>query len=120
MASQPPTNLSLRPGNPDFLDLPWDFPLEQWSQHCARREQVPRGLSRHPVEFVNYSGIVYAFKEMPLNLAESEYNLLLHMEGIRLPSVTPVGYAATNTAQGERSVLITRFLDRSLPQAPVI
>lgn len=115
MASQPPSNLSLRPGNPDFLDLPWDFPLEQWSQHCARLEQVPRGLSRHPVEFVNYSGIVYAFKEMPLNLAESEYNLLLHMEGIRLPSVTPVGYAATNTAQGERSVLITRFLDRSLP-----
>jgi hypothetical protein len=115
MASLPPLNLSLRPGNPDFLDLPWGFPLEEWSQHCERLEKVPRGLSRHPVEFVNYSGTVYAFKEMPLLLAENEYNLLLQMEGMRLPAVTPVGHAITETTQGKRSVLITRFLDRSLP-----
>ena len=89
--------------------------MSEWSQHCLRLEEVPRGLSRHPVEFVNYSGKIYALKEMPPGLAEEEYNLLLHMEGLRLPGVTPVGHAVNETTQGPRSVLITRFLDRSLP-----
>jgi len=115
MTSLPLLNLSLRPGHPDFLDLPWSFPMSEWSQHCLRLEEVPRGLSRHPVEFVNYSGKIYALKEMPPGLAEEEYNLLLHMEGLRLPGVTPVGHAVNETTQGPRSVLITRFLDRSLP-----
>lgn len=115
MTSLPLLNLSLRPGHPDFLDLPWGFPMSEWSQHCLRLEEVPRGLSRHPVEFVNYSGKIYALKEMPPGLAEEEYNLLLHMEGLRLPGVTPVGHAVSETTQGPRSVLITRFLDRSLP-----
>ena len=115
MTSLPPLNLSLRPGHPDFLDLPWEFPMSEWSQHCPRLEEVPRGLSRHPVEFVNYSGKIYAIKEMPVGVAEEEYNLLLHMEGLRLPGVTPVGHAVNETTKGLRSVLITRFLDRSLP-----
>jgi hypothetical protein len=115
MTSLPPLNLTLRPGHPDFLDLPWGIPLKEWSQHCPRLEEVPRGLSRHPVEFVNYSGTIYALKEMPPALAEEEYNLLLHLEGLRLPGVTPVGHAVIDTTQGQRSVLITRFLDRSLP-----
>lgn len=89
--------------------------MSEWSQHCPLLEEVPRGLSRHPVEFVNYSGTIYAIKEMPPGLAEEEYNLLLHMEGLRLPGVTPVGHAVNETTQGPRSVLITRFLDRSLP-----
>ena len=89
--------------------------MSEWSQHCPRLEEVPRGLSRHPVEFVNYSGKIYAIKEMPVGVAEEEYNLLLHMEGLRLPGVTPVGHAVNETTKGLRSVLITRFLDRSLP-----
>ncbi|RPI31914.1 MAG: hypothetical protein EHM70_10300, partial [Chloroflexota bacterium] len=48
--------LTLRPGHPDFLDLPWDLPLGHWAGHCARLEEVTRGVSRHPVVFVNYSG----------------------------------------------------------------
>jgi Domain of unknown function (DUF4032) len=34
---------------------------------------------------------------------------------LRLPAVTPVGHATTHTSQGPGSVLITRYLDRSLP-----
>jgi hypothetical protein len=78
-------------------------------------EDVPRGLSRHPVEFVNYFGMVYGIKEMPPDLAENEFNLLLSIEEMRLPGVSPVGHAVTKTIIGKRSVLITRFLDRSLP-----
>lgn len=115
MTSSLPLNISLRPGNPDFLDLPWDFPLSDWSGRCRYLEEVPHGLSRHPVAFVNISGEIFALKEMPLNLAEQEYDLLLHLEGLRLPAVTPVGHALTDTVAGQKGVLITRFLDRSLP-----
>jgi hypothetical protein len=53
--SSPEFALFLRPGHPDFLDLPWERPLEEWVGH-SRLVEVPRGLSRHPVLFVNYDG----------------------------------------------------------------
>jgi hypothetical protein len=115
MTPSTPMNIFLRPGCPDFQDLPWEYPLNEWALHCQYLEDVPRGLSRHPVEFVNYFGTIYAFKEMPPELAEDEFNLLLSIEELRLPGVTAVGHAVTNTMVGKRSVLITRFLDRSLP-----
>jgi hypothetical protein len=108
-------NIFLRPSQPDFHDLPWEYPLSEWLEHCKYLEEVPRGLSRHPVQFVNYSGAIYAIKEMPPGLAETEFNLLLSIEERRLPVVTAVGYASSDTSAGSRSILITRFLDRSLP-----
>src|SRR5512133_2643014 len=110
-----PFNLSLRPGYPDFLDLPWNLPLNQWVGNTERLEEVQRGLSRHPVVFVNYHGVLYAIKELPVGLGEREYNLLLQMEEMHLPGVTPVGHVLTQTDQGQFSALITRYLERSLP-----
>lgn len=115
MTSPALLDIVIRPGQPNFQDLPWEYPLSDWSQHYAYLEDVPRGLSRHPLEFVNYSGMIYAIKEMPPDLAENEFHLLLAIEEMRLPVVTPIGHAVTNTIKGKRSVLITRFLDRSLP-----
>jgi hypothetical protein len=110
-----PLSISLRPGHPDFLDLPWGLPLTEWAGRCDRLEEVARGISRHPVVFVNYSGSLYALKELPTGLAEKEYDLLMHMEELRLPTVTAVGHALTQLPHGRASVLVTRFLDRSLP-----
>lgn len=110
-----PASISLRPEFPDFLDLPWDLPLRKWEGHCERLEAVPRGLSRHPVVFVNYDGILYALKELPPTIAEQEYNILYQMEHMRLPAVTSVGHARTQASQFSASVLITRYLERSLP-----
>jgi hypothetical protein len=110
-----PLSISLRLDHPDFLDLPWHLPLSEWSGQSGRLEEVPRGISRHPVVFVNYSGALYALKEMPKGQAEKEYNRLLEMEDQRLPAVTPVGHVQTQLSRGPASVLITRYLDRSLP-----
>ena len=110
-----PSFITLRPGHPDFLDLPWGLPLSAWPGNCPRLEEVARGLSRHPVLFVNYDGALYALKELPVGVAEKEYGLLLRMQEEGLPCVTPVGHARTATPQGKASVLITRYLDRSLP-----
>lgn len=110
-----PLNISIRAGYPDFLDLPWGLPLLEWEGNCPRLEEAPRGLSRHPVVFVNYDGVLYALKELPFGLAEREYELLNRIEELRLPSVSPVGHVLAQNPRGQVSVLITRFLDRSLP-----
>jgi hypothetical protein len=110
-----PLSISLRPNHPDFLDLPWHLPLSQWQGQSGRLEEVARGISRHPVVFVNYSGALYALKEISSNLAVKEYGLLLEMEEQRLPAVTPVGHVQTQLSNGQASVLITRYLDHSLP-----
>lgn len=107
--------ISLRWSNPDFLDLPWDLPLSLWKGACSRLEELPYGLSRHPVAFVNYDGVLYALKELPLDIAEKEYDLLMQIEGYNLPSVIATGHAQASTPKGTTSILITRYLESSLP-----
>ncbi len=106
---------SLRPGHPDFLDLPWQYPLPEWEAMSVRVEQLPSGPSRHPVVFVNYDGRLYACKELPADVADKEYDHLRRMEDLRLPVVIPVGFVHTRHREGEAGVLITRYLDYSLP-----
>ncbi|HEY2937876.1 MAG TPA: hypothetical protein VGJ25_14835, partial [Gaiellaceae bacterium] len=60
--------LVTRTGHPDFLDLPWSEPLEEWQEE--RLVEVARGISRHVVRFVDYDGRLYALKELPQRLAE--------------------------------------------------
>jgi hypothetical protein len=109
-------SLQVRPGHPDFLDLPWHLPLEEWPGHCPRLVQVQRGLSRHEVRFVSYGPAVYALKELPSATAEHEYDLLSLLEERHMPAVTPVGRARVGLPDGSESgVLVTRFLDGSLP-----
>jgi hypothetical protein len=108
--------LTLREGCPDFLDLPWELPLSEWPGNCDRLEEVPLGLSRHVVMFVNYDGKLFAIKELPPKVAEKEYRVLRHMEDLRLPAVTAAGFGVVRHADGrETSILITRYLDFSLP-----
>ena len=106
---------AVRPGHPDFLDLPWATPLAEWPGRTERLEIMPAGEARHPICFVNYGGRVYALKALPPGAAEREYDLLRQMAERRLPVVQPVGHVTTRTAEGEGSVLITLFLDHALP-----
>lgn len=109
-------SLQVRPGHPEFLDLPWHLPLAAWRGACPRVVQLPRGLSRHEVLFVSYGASVYALKELPEPVAEREYDMLSVLEDRRLPAVTPVGHARVRHEDCEDAgVLVTRFLDGSLP-----
>jgi hypothetical protein len=119
-SSTPLLTLSIRPGYPDFLDLPWEYPLIEWRNHCEQRVEVPRGVSRHVVEFVNYDGDLYALKELPLVVAEKEYDLLRQMAENRLPVVRPVGHISVKNSTSNTSVLITQFLDYSQPYRSLI
>lgn len=115
MNKSPIRHSVLRVAQPDFLDLPWETPLEEWDEVCERVESVPRGVSRHPVQFVNYDGNLFALKELPAGIAHREYDALIEMESRRLPVVRPVGVVLPHGGEDGREVLITRHLSRSLP-----
>jgi hypothetical protein len=103
----------LAPGHhPDFLDLPWDQPVEEWT--TPRLHGRPGGLHRHIVRYVAYDAAVYVCKELPPRLAEREYTLLRHLALQSIPVVEVVGLAADRGRDLE-DVLITRHLDFSLP-----
>jgi hypothetical protein len=110
-----PSFMAQNPGSPDFSDLPWHLSLSNWTGACQRLVVVRRGLSRHPVVFVDYDGHLFALKELPTGIAQKESDLLSHIEQLRVPTVAPIGTINTHTASGEASVLITRFLERSIP-----
>jgi hypothetical protein len=105
--------LVARTGQPDFLDLPWDVPLEDWESE--RLVEVVRGIGRHVVRFVDYDGRLYALKELPARLAEREYRLLRELEAQSMPVVDAVGVVSGAGIPEGQAVLITRHLDFSLP-----
>jgi Domain of unknown function (DUF4032)/Lipopolysaccharide kinase (Kdo/WaaP) family len=108
----PRLQLQARTGHPDFLDLPWELPLEEWTSE--RLVRVVRGIGRHVVRFVDYDGAIYALKELPDELARREYRLLRGLAAEELPVVEVVG-VLTRDDPALQAVLITRHLDYSLP-----
>jgi Domain of unknown function (DUF4032)/Lipopolysaccharide kinase (Kdo/WaaP) family len=99
-----------RPGQPDFLDLPWSEPLESWDSE--RLAVVDRGIGRHVVRFVEYDGKFYALKELPHRYAHREYSLLRTLSQQGLPAVDAVGIVHRHELE---DILITRHLEFSLP-----
>lgn len=105
-------HLVARTGYPDFLDLPWDRPLEDLESE--RLVSVVRGIGRHVVRFVDYDSTLYALKELPTDIAWREYRLLRTLAVAGIPVVDAVGVVSQ---RGDElgAVLITRHLDYSLP-----
>jgi hypothetical protein len=97
---------------PDFLDLPWRTPLEEWESD--RLVEVARGIGTHVVRFVQYGDRFYALKELPPPLADREYRLLRALAEEEAPAVKAVG-VVHDRGPDLRSVLITRYLEFSLP-----
>lgn len=110
----PMPDLTIRPGHPDFLDLPWTEPLETWDS--PRLVDLPRGISRHVVRFVAYRQGIYAVKQLPERAALRDYEALRTLEDRDAPAVTAVGLVTGRdpdpTAE-PAAALITRYLDYS-------
>jgi len=109
--------IQVRPGHPDFLDLPWAASFDAWSEHTGRLVELERGLSRHLVVFVGYEHGTYALKSMPERHALKEYATLRGLEERGLPAVEVVGHARVRIEGDDEpgGVLVTRYLDHSLP-----
>lgn len=100
--------------HPDVVTWPLREPLATWSLDAM--QPVP-GLHRHEVRMVEGSPISYVVKELPDRLAEREFRLLRELSDTGLPTVEAVGVVVgrTGTDGDQDGLLITRFLDYSLP-----
>ena len=81
--------LTIRPGHPDFLDLPWERSIVDWDP--SRLVDLPMGISRHEVRFLRYPHGIYAVKELPTRAARNDYAILRSLETSGAPAVRPVG-----------------------------
>lgn len=102
--------LTIRAGHPDFLDLPWDVSLQDWTE--GHRVRLPKGISRHEVRFFQYPTGLYAIKELPTRAANQDYNVLRQLESFGAPAVRPVGLVEGRSSDrhDERSAaLITAY-----------
>ena len=89
----PIPKLHIRPGGPDFLDLPWERPVLEWEED--RTVDMPTGIHRHPVVFVAYDEGIYAIKELAAELADHEYQTLRTLETRTKRSASPAGILTT-------------------------
>ncbi|NEN04322.1 DUF4032 domain-containing protein [Diaminobutyricibacter tongyongensis] len=109
-------NITAATVDPALLDLPWNLPLDEWSnEHIA---VLPKGISRHLVRFANLSGYVIAIKETSAELAKREYEMLRTLQRLDIPCVDPVAVINNRTDdEGDplKAVLVTRHLKFSLP-----
>jgi hypothetical protein len=107
---------------PTGLNLPWARPLEQWPDGLF--VDVARGLHRNPVRFAEFSGAVYAIKELLEHVAEREYRLLRALQQLSLPVVEPIGLVTDRPAPAGAAdrwgLVVTRYLRHSMPFRHVI
>ncbi|HEY3165311.1 MAG TPA: DUF4032 domain-containing protein [Candidatus Limnocylindrales bacterium] len=104
--------LRLRDPAIDLVELPWEQPLASWSAEQLSFRHVPVGPSRHLVRFLVSSDTLYALKELPIDVARQEYDVLLHLERLGLPTVEAAGVAEAPTR--DSAILVTKFLPHSL------
>lgn len=113
--------LNVRTGHPDFLDLPWEEPLGDWTvDHLV---DLPKGISRHTVRFVEYPQGIYAIKELPRRPARQDYNVLRALEPRGTPTVQPVGLVENRSPDHydeTSAALITRYEDYSFSYREIL
>lgn len=109
-------HLLIRPGNPDFLDLPWEDPVSEWSH--GRLVDMPTGIHRHPVVFVAYDDGVFVIKELPRRLANAEYQVFRALEERTTRSAEVVGLVERvwmDPHDEQSAAVVTRYVEHTFP-----
>jgi hypothetical protein len=102
--------LTIRPGHPDFLDLPWKRSLVEWN--LPQLLELPKGISRHEVRFLSYPGSLYVVKELPRRPARNDYGVLRALESAGAPAVRAVGLVegrSDDPGEERSAALITAY-----------
>jgi len=114
-------HLQVLVGNPDFLDLPWDQPIDDWG--IERRVHMPTGIHRHPVIFVAYPEGIYAIKELPRHLARHEFDVLRLLAQRTTKSGKVAGLVERTWADPHEefsAAVITRFVNHAFPYRELV
>lgn len=113
--------LQIRPGHPDFLDLPWEEPIDSWDH--PRLVSMPEGVHRHPIVFVAYDETVYAVKELPRRYGRVEFDVLHTLEEHTHRSAEPAGLVERvwlDPHSEQSSVVITTYVRHAFPYRDLI
>ncbi len=86
--------------------------MQEWGADRATLRDLPVGPSRHLVRFVVLDGTTYALKEQSVDGARQEYEVLLRLEALGLPSVRPIGIS--DRPSEDTAILVTEYLRHSL------
>ena len=103
--------LSILPGHPNFLDLPWGKSVADWEG--GRVVELPTGVHRHEIAFVSYDEGIYAIKELPRHLAYHEYDSLRTLQETVQPIAPAVGVAERGWVPPDQewsSAIITQYV----------
>ena len=103
--------LHIRPGHPDFLDLPWGTSVAEWQD--GRVVDLPTGVHRHEIAFVSYDEGLYAIKELPNHLAHHEFDSLRTLTERLRPIAEPVGVVERGWVSPDEewsAAIITQFI----------
>ena len=99
-----------------LLDVDWSTPLIDRPKQVV--SDLPRGLSRHVVRYIEVAGNILAVKEIDEELATHEYQTLHRLQRTDLPTVEPIAVVSGRSdRQGNPlpAALVTRHLHFSLP-----
>jgi hypothetical protein len=102
--------LTIRPGHPLFLELPWTESIAHWE--LPNMLDLPKGISRHEVRFVSFPDGIYVVKELATHLAHNDYSVLRALEEVGAPAVQAVGIVENRQADPDRetsAALITAY-----------
>ncbi|MDJ0496482.1 MAG: DUF4032 domain-containing protein [Acidimicrobiia bacterium] len=103
--------LSILPGHPNFLDLPWGTSVGEWKG--GRVVDLPTGVHRHQIAFVSYDEGIYAIKELPRHLAYHEYDSIRTLQETVQPIAPAVGVAERGWVPPDQewsSAIITEYV----------
>ncbi|CAN5531728.1 DUF4032 domain-containing protein [soil metagenome] len=103
--------MRFREGSQELLGLPWERPLAEWDADEFEFVDLPIGASRHTVRFVVTEGGIVALKELQLEPARREYEVMRELEARGAPAVRAVGLV--ERVDDEDAIIATRYLARS-------
>ena len=104
-------DLRLRVASAELLGLPWLEPLGEWDATEVAIRDIPVGLSRHLVRFVEADGRLWALKELPEAVARREYRVLRELEDMALSAVRAAGVVVQPAE--DTAILVTHYLETS-------
>ena len=119
MSSKRPPQLSLRSAarardggafDADLLDLPWERSITEWSEDLFL--DLPKGISRHEVRFLERRGSILAIKELPESAARNDFLVLTELEDEAVPTVHPVAVLtgrSTDPTEERAAALVTLY-----------
>jgi Domain of unknown function (DUF4032)/Lipopolysaccharide kinase (Kdo/WaaP) family len=106
-----PVTMRFREGSEGLIGLPWETPLAAWPTDAAEFVDLPIGASRHTVRFVVAGRGIVALKELPLEPARREYDVMRELEARGAPAVRAAGLVERVAA--DDAIIATHYLARS-------